>query len=209
MDLQFFGANCIVASTKNARVIVDNTLTELGQKNVPTKDEDIVLFTNARTDKPAHAKLAIDSPGEYEASNVSIVGIPARAHMDEADRKSAVMYKIDTGDLSVVCTGHIYPELSEDQLETIGKVDVLFIPVGGNGYTLDPVGALKVIKAIEPKLVVPTNYADKAIKYPVPQQDLSQAIKELSMEPKETVAKLRLKSSDLSDTTQLIVLERS
>ncbi len=47
-------------------------------------------------------------------------------------------------------------------------VDLLIVPVGGNGYTVDPVGAMKLIKAIEPKLVVPSHYADKALKYPVP-----------------------------------------
>ena len=88
-------------------------------------------------------------------------------------------------------------------------VDVLVVPVGGNGYTVDPVGALKLIKAIEPKLVVPTHYADKALKYPVPQQDLAAALKELAMETKETVAKLKLKPAELTDVTQLIVLEKS
>jgi hypothetical protein len=33
--------------------------------------------------------------------------------------------------------GHIYPELSEDQLEQIGMVDILVVPVGNSGYTLD------------------------------------------------------------------------
>jgi len=88
-------------------------------------------------------------------------------------------------------------------------IDVLVVPVGGNGYTVDPVGALKLIKAIEPKLVVPTHYDDKTLKYPVPQQTLEGALKELGMEPKETVAKLRLKPGELTDVTQLIVLEKA
>jgi L-ascorbate metabolism protein UlaG (beta-lactamase superfamily) len=83
------------------------------------------------------------------------------------------------------------------------------VPVGGNGYTVDPIGALKLIKEIEPKLVIPTHYADKALKYPVPQQELSVALKELAMEPKETVAKLKLKPTELTDVTQLIILEKS
>jgi L-ascorbate metabolism protein UlaG (beta-lactamase superfamily) len=106
-------------------------------------------------------------------------------------------------------TGHIYPDLDDKQLEAIGIVDVMVVPVGGNGYTVDPVGALKLIKEIEPKLVVPSHYADKALKFEVPQQELGNALKELAMEPKETVAKLRLKPGELSDVTQLIVLEKS
>jgi L-ascorbate metabolism protein UlaG (beta-lactamase superfamily) len=87
-------------------------------------------------------------------------------------------------------------------------VDVLVVPVGGNGYTLDPIGAAKVIKKIEPKLIIPVHYEDKGIKYEVPQVPLEEALKVLAVEPKETVAKLKLKSTELSETTQLIVLER-
>jgi L-ascorbate metabolism protein UlaG (beta-lactamase superfamily) len=88
-------------------------------------------------------------------------------------------------------------------------VDVMVVPVGGNGYTVDPVGALKLIKAVEPKLLIPTHYADKALKYEVPQQELGNALKELGMEPKESTAKLKLKPVDLTDLTQLIVIEKS
>src|SRR6185312_7236914 len=112
-------------------------------------------------------------------------------------------------DLSVLVTGHIYPELNEAQLETIGQVDVMLVPVGGNGYTVDPVGALKLIKEVEPKIIIPTHYADKSLKYEVPQQDLANALKEMAMEPKETIAKLRLKPGEMSDITQLIILEKS
>lgn len=140
---------------------------------------------------------------------MSIRGIGAQAHTDAPDQHSATMYKIDVNDIKLLITGHIYPQLSEAQLEEIGAVDVVVIPVGGHGYTLDPQGALSVIKAIEPKLIIPTNYADKSIKYPVPQLTLSEALKELGMEPKETMVKLKLKPTELSDVTQLVVVEIS
>jgi len=111
--------------------------------------------------------------------------------------------------LSVLITGHIYPELNEAQLEKIGMVDIMLVPVGGNGYTVDPVGALKLVKDVEPKLVIPTHYNDKALNFPVPQQELSNALKELGMEPTETVSKLKLKSAELSDVTKLVLLEKS
>jgi L-ascorbate metabolism protein UlaG (beta-lactamase superfamily) len=112
-------------------------------------------------------------------------------------------------DLRIVVLGHVYPELSEEQLEALGTVDVLFVPIGGNGYTLDGIGALKLIKKIEPKLIIPTHWTDKGINYPVPQADLADALKNMGMEPKETVAKLKLKAGDLADVTQLVVLERA
>jgi L-ascorbate metabolism protein UlaG (beta-lactamase superfamily) len=220
MDLQFYGANCIALITKGVRVIVDDNLASLGGKSV-LKAGDIALFSSYLTEDAAHeqtksieTKLTVDHPGEYEVSDISIIGIPARAHMDEEGKETATMYKIMSKELNVLFTGHIYPELTEDQVESIGIVDVMCVPVGGNGYTLDPVGALKVIKKIEPKLIIPTHYdggpgAGKALKYEVPQQTLEQAITGLSMEPKETVAKLKLKAGELGEVASLVVLERS
>lgn len=208
MDLQYYGANCVRIAGKKAVVTIDDNLNELGLKAV-TKPGDIVLFSAEHKEVPKDAKLVIDQPGEYEVSDISIQGIAARSHMDEAGKQSATMFKIIADDVRIVVVGHVYPELSDKQLEAIGTVDILLIPVGGNGYTLDPVGALKIIKKIEPKMVIPTHYADKAVKYEVPQQELEVAIKELAMEPKETVDKLKLKAGDfLSDVTQLVILSR-
>jgi L-ascorbate metabolism protein UlaG (beta-lactamase superfamily) len=208
MDVQFYGANCIVVTTKRARVVIDDNLSELGAKS-PAKEGDIALFTMAHADATQPAKLTIDQPGEYEVSGVSIFGIGTRAHIDEEGRHTATMYKLAVDDLSVLVAGHVYPELSDIQLETIGMIDVMIVPVGGNGYTLDGIGALKLIKKIEPKLVIPTHYADDKLAFPVPQQSLEDGLKALAMQPKETLTKLRVKVSELGETTQLVVVEHS
>ena len=207
MELQFYGANCLGVTYKGTRIIIDDNLAALGAKAV-TKPADVALFTGPHEGDNS-ARISFDRPGEYEVADISIAGIAARPHIEAEGDFGATMFKLTAGDMSILVTGHVYPELSEAQLETINQVDVLVVPIGGNGYTVDPVGALKLIKAIEPKLVVPTHYADKALKYPVPQQSLADALKELGMEPKETVGKLKLKGSELGDLTQLIILEKS
>lgn len=207
MEIQYFGGNCVRITTKQASIVVDDNLSELGAKPI-TKDDDIVLNTNTEVVKTTEGgRLGIVQPGEYEVSNVSVQGVGARAHLD-ADGTKATVYKLLADDLRVVITGHIHPDLTDDELEAIGTVDVLIIPVGGSGYTLDPVGALKVIKEIEPKIIIPTHYSDGKLKYEVPQLELAAALKELGMEPAETVAKLKLKGGELPENTQLIVLER-
>jgi L-ascorbate metabolism protein UlaG (beta-lactamase superfamily) len=207
MDLQFYGANCVSLTHRGTRFVVDDNLADLGAKTV-TKADDIALFTGSHGSTRA-GRITFDIPGEYEVADTSVIGIAARAHIDEQGQMNATMFKLIVGEQSVLVTGHIYPELSEAQLEAIGLVDLLIVPVGGNGFTVDPVGALKLIKDIEPKLVIPTHYADKALKYPAPQQDLATALKELAMEPKETTTKLKLKPTELTDVTQLIILEKS
>ncbi|HET7320236.1 MAG TPA: MBL fold metallo-hydrolase [Candidatus Saccharimonadales bacterium] len=207
MDLQFYGANCVSISYKGSRIVVDDNLSDLGGKSI-LKPEDVALYTMAHGE-PKACRIALDQPGEYEVGDISIMGIAARAHMDEEGQRTATMYKLVAGEFNVLVTGHVHPDLPEKIWEQIGLVDVMFVPVGGSGYTLDPVGALKLIKEIEPKLVIPTHYDDKSLKYPVPQLGLGGALKELAMEPKETVPKLKLKPTDLTDITQLVVLEKS
>lgn len=207
MDVQFYGANCVVLSGKQARVVIDDTLAGLGAKSV-TRDGDICLFTATKpVDIPAKPKLVIDMPGEYEASNVSIVGIQVRAHMDEDKQKNGVMYKITWGETKYLVTGHAFPKLSEAELEMIGIVDVMFVPVGGNGYTLDATGALQLIKQIEPKVVIPTHYADSRLSYEVPQTELEDALKTLGMEAKQAGAKYQFKPAEVTGSTELVVLD--
>jgi L-ascorbate metabolism protein UlaG (beta-lactamase superfamily) len=208
MDIQFYGANCVAITTSKVRVVVDDNLADLGGKTV-TKSGDIALFTAAHGTPQQETKMTIDCPGEYETLDVSIYGIPARAHIDEAKQKNSTMYKIVSHDVKVLVLGHVYPELSESQLEAIGPIDILVVPVGGNGFTLDPTGATTLIKEIEPKLVIPVYYDDPSLKFPMPAQSLDQALQGLGMEPRERVAKLKVKAGDLGDVMQLVVLEKA
>jgi len=206
MELQYFGANCVRINTKKTSVIVDDNLANVGLKSV-TKPTDIALYTNTQI-PPAEAQFTADMPGEYEVADVVIRGVGARSHMGEEDKTTGTIFTISSSDLKVAVVGHIYPELSEEQLEQIGRVDIAIVPVGGNGYTLDGTGALSVIKKLEPRVVIPTHYADRGLKYEVPQAELADALKNLGMEVSETLDKYKPKAGELSDTTHLIVLER-
>jgi L-ascorbate metabolism protein UlaG (beta-lactamase superfamily) len=209
MEIQYYGANCVTLTAKNARIVIDDNLSTVGAKTV-RKPGDVVLQTSSVIghENSHGAKIFIDRPGEYEVSGVFIYGIAARAHMDEEDCKTATVYKLIIDDIKVLVTGHIYPALTDRQMEEIGMIDVMVVPVGGNGYTTDGIGALKLLKTVEPKVVIPVHYSDNELSYPVPQQELSTAVKALSMEPSEAVSKLKIKSTDLGDTLKLVVLER-
>lgn len=208
MDIQYFGGNCISLTGKGVRIIVDDNLTELNSKAI-TRHGDIALFTGSHHSSASGASVEIDTPGEYEISNLSIIGIAARGHMDDPGSNQATMYKILADDVTYFLTGHVYPELNDEQLEAIGMIDVMCVPVGGNGYTLDADGALQLIKLVEPKIVVPTHYADQSLRYPVEQRSLEDALKKIGMEIRETAQKFRFKPGDQLATTQLEILTRS
>jgi hypothetical protein len=207
VEVQFYGANCIRIVYKKAGVVIDDNLESLGLSSV-TKEGDVFLRTHGEFTPKKQPKIIIDGPGEYEVSDISVKAIAARAHMDEEKQTTATIYKLDVADIRVVVAGHVFADLTDDQLEELGTVDVLIVPVGNSGYTLDAIGASKVIKKFEPKIVIPTHYADKAINYEVPQASLEDAIKDLPFELKETVPKLKLKHSDIPEIPEIVILER-
>ena len=59
---------------------------------------------------------------------------------------------------ALIChTGHVGEPFNEDQLELIGHVDVVLLPVGG-AYTMGPENAKKVTEQLKPKIAVPMHY---------------------------------------------------
>lgn len=201
MDIEYKGGNCVVLTTKKTTIAVDPKLAGLGLRDQGEK-ADVELLTQPQFAAPhGEEAVIIDGPGEYEVENVSIKGVSALAHLDPKGAPlKATMYRVETSEFSIVIVGHIHPELTEEQLESLGVADILIVPVGGNGYTLDATGAVQLVRAVDPKLVIPTHYADSAVKFEVPQAELGDFLKELGATPQEEVAKLKLKPGVLGET---------
>jgi hypothetical protein len=194
-DIEYKGANCVVISSKKGTIITDPKLSLVGLKDLTLKD-DVELATEARfaLNSP-DARLSIEGPGEYGVANFDIRGIAAQRHLDsESDPKISTIYRVEIADVRIAILGNIYEKLSDEQLEEIGVVDIVIIPVGGNGYTLDATGAAGLVRKIDPKAVIPVHYADPALKYEVPQESLDVFVKELGA-PIEETAKYKVKSA--------------
>lgn len=206
MDIEYKGANCIVITTKKATVVIDPKLSGVGLKDVVPKNA-VVIATQA--DLLAHSDdaVVIDRPGEYEVRDVSISGVAAERMIDHDKSQAATMYRLTVGDVRFAVVGHVAAPLTDEQLETLGVVDVAIVPVGGSGYTLDAHHAVSVVRQIDPKAVIPTHYADKALSYEVPQMDLEPFVKELGAPQTETTPKWKLKT--LPEILTLVELERT
>jgi len=194
-EIEYKGANCIVVSSKKASIVIDPKLSLVGLKDASVKDA-IELATEARFMLNSEdAKLIIEGPGEYGVADFDIHGIAAQRHLDaESDPKISTIYRIEAGEIRLAVIGNIYEKLSEIQLEEIGIVDVLVVPVGGSGYTLDATGAAALTRQVDPKIVVPVHYDDPALKYEVPQSEVEVFIAELGVEVEE-MPKLKLKNA--------------
>lgn len=209
-DLEYKGGNTVIFSSKKVSITVDPKLSVVGLKDVKTKDEvELATETRFSINNP-EARIIIDSPGEYEVGDFTIRGIAATRHIDTPEQeKLSTVYRLECGDVKVAVLGNIDTKLDEDQLEAIGVVDILIIPVGGGGYTLDATSAAALTRSIEPKVVIPVHYADSALKYEVPQDELATFVSELGA-PVETSAKYKVKSStSLPAVLTVIELTRS
>lgn len=194
-DIEYKGGNCVVVATKKTTAVIDPKISLVGLKDVSAKDA-VEIATEARfATNSKDAQLLIEGPGEYELGDFSIRGISAIRHLDNNDAEPiSTIYRLEVGELRIGILGNIASKLEEDQLEALGVVDILIIPVGGGGYTLDATSAATLVRSIDPKVVVPTHYADSALKYEVPQDTLETFVKELGA-PIETVAKYKVKAA--------------
>lgn len=210
MEIEYKGANCLVISVGKIKLVTDPKLSAVGQKDHIVKGA-IQLATETDMVINTDQKLTIDGPGEYEVSGVSIKGVVAASYNAEDDkRKDSTIYTVHAGTVRLCIVGRIKGELDEDQLEAIGVVDVLAIPVGGGGYTLDAHAAVATARQINPKVIIPIHYADASLKYSAPQAELADFIKEFGASEHEKVAKLKLKSgTGLPELTSVIEITRT
>lgn len=207
MEIEYKGANCVVISTKKATVVVDPKLSTVGLRDITVKSA-IVTATQEGLSGPSDV-LVIDRPGEYEVRGVSIKGIPSERMIDHDGTRQNTMYRFVVDDVRIAVIGHTAVPLDEVQLETLGVIDVAIIPVGGNGYTLDGHQAVSVVRQLDPRVVIPTHYADSSLKYEVPQMEVEPFIKELGAPSVEKMTKWKVKNGVLPESLTVIELERT
>ncbi len=210
-EIEYKGGNGLVLSTKKASIVVDPKTSVVGLKDLNVKDAIEIATEERFALNAADAKLVIEGPGEYGVADFDIRGVAAQRHLDtESDPKRSTMYRIEAGDIRVALIGNIYEKLTEDQLEQLGVVDIAILPVGGGGYTLDPEGAATIVRAVDPRVVIPVHYNDGALKYEVPQAEVDEFVTALGVPAEDVTGKYKLKNAAaLPPTLTIIKLARS
>ena len=130
-EVEYKGANSVIISTKKSTLVVDPKVSVAGLKDVSTKDA-VELATEARFSVTNDdARLNIEGPGEYGVGEFDIKGIAAQRHLDsESDPLASTIYRVEVGEVRIAIIGNIYEKLSDNQLEELGLIDILIIPVG-------------------------------------------------------------------------------
>ncbi|MBZ9569902.1 MBL fold metallo-hydrolase [Patescibacteria group bacterium] len=198
---------------KNSQVdlVIDPFDEKIGLE-VPSLETDILLITHHHHDhdnvKAIKGKpFLISGPGEYEIKEVFIQGIPAfHDNVGGKERGLNTIYTIETEEIRLCHLGDLgQKELTSGQLEEIGDIDILMIPVGGV-YTISAKGASKIISQLEPKIVIPMHYFIPKLKIKL--EGLNKFLKTMGVKTPEILKKFLIKKKNLpANGTKIIILK--
>jgi len=204
----------IKAEGKESDVIiaVDPFDESIGLK-VPKVKASVLLITHNHKDHSNKKTIisddlfVIETPGEYEVKGVYVKGIEAFHDQTEGkERGSVVVYKIEAEGISLCHLGDLgQKELTPEQVEAIGEVDVLLVPVGGN-YTIAAKEAAGIAAQIEPRIIIPMHYKLPNLK--VDLDGVDKFLKQMGQESQTPEKKLKLTTKSMpTEETKVILLE--
>jgi len=144
----------------------------------------------------------ISGPGEYEVGGIFVKGFASPSHYD-GDEKINTIYSFVVDGMNICFLGaYDGANFPTKVREAIDGVDVLFLPIGGQG-TLNAVEASKLAVKMEAKIVIPVHYGEVGDK-----DALKIFLKESDAEGVKAIEKLTLKKKDLDGKDgDVVVLE--
>ena len=202
------GHSCFRIKGSQAIVITDPYPPGLGY-SLGKQTADIVtvshqhpshMYTEAISGEPR----IVSGPGEYEISGVLIIGI-ATFHdsVRGQTRGKNTVYLMEIDGISICHLGDLGHVLSSEQVEEIGDIDVLLLPVGGVS-TINAAMAAEVIRQLEPKVVIPMHYKTPLLKRELDPVD--DFLREMGVGQVEPRARLSVSRTNLPPGTQVFIL---
>lgn len=209
MDITWLGHSCFRLKGSHATVITDPYSPGLGYSlGKPTAR--IVTISH---EHPGHSYIdgvgsqpkVVSRPGEYEISEVLIIGI-ATFHDGEGGKKRGknTVFLMEIDEIAVCHLGDLGHVLTSEQIEDIGNVDVLMLPVGGVSTINAPMAA-EVVRQLEPKVVIPMHYKTPVLKREL--ETVDRFLKEIGAKQVASQPKLSVNKSNLPLTSQVFLLD--
>jgi L-ascorbate metabolism protein UlaG (beta-lactamase superfamily) len=206
MDLTWYGLSCFRLTERNhATVVTDPYNGHLGLPALKLK-ADILTISH---DAPGHNCLtavsgynhALVGPGEYEIGGVFINAVAS--HPKNNTDKRNIIFVFDYKGLTVAHLGDLNRVPTQAQVDALGQVNILLLPVGG-GNTLNAAQAAEVVSMLEPNIVVPMHYALPELNLEL--DSLERFLKEIGVTEAEPEAMLKVSASTLPEETQVVIL---
>jgi L-ascorbate metabolism protein UlaG (beta-lactamase superfamily) len=148
--------------------------------------------------------FVIRGPGEYEFREMFIDGYLSKTTYDGKERINTI-YALEIDKMKIAFLGaHGESDISNEMKEDVDEIDVLFVPIGGEGV-MDAQEAYKLAVKREPKIIIPIHFGSIGEK-----DALKKFLEEGGAEDVKPVDKLTIKLKDLIDKKgEIVVLEPS
>ena len=209
MTITWYGHSCFRLESKDLSVLIDPFSPEIGLRPPKIKDA-VVLVSHGHYDHnnieglPRESFLA-KGPGEYEIKGIFIRGIQSFHDKSQGQERGLnTIYSIKMEDMNLVHLGDFGQEKpSEEQIEKMGDVDILMIPIGGT-YTLNYKEAVEAIQEIESKIVIPMHYKIPGLKIDLDGPE--KFLKEMSLTPEKAEKVWKIQKKNLPVEEMKVVL---
>lgn len=210
MDITWFGHSCFRIKGKDATLVTDPISSELGYPEAGL-EADIVTLSHRH---PGHDNAAsvgngprvVGGPGEYEIRDVFILGMGTFHDSSQGEERGKnTVYLIELDDIRVCHLGDLGHALSPQQVEELGNVDVVMVPVGGVS-TIDAKTAREVVLVLGAKIVIPMHYQTEVSSWLEP---VNPFLKEMGVTEPVLQAKFAITRSAVPPETQVVLLEQS
>ena len=220
LDITWFGRRCFSIRTRDLGVVTD-PYDEVHDKVVraplvkavtwsgPPTGPPSLFAPDGRTEAPnGKSWREIRGPGEYEISEVLITGVGTAYHTAEGEDGAGspgrnTVYAIEVEGIVVCHLGDLQKPLESGQVEKLGDVGVLVMPIG----TVNSVKAsVEAARVLEPSIVVPMDYPGPGS---AESESLSRFMKEMGVPAPEGQRRLHVTASSMPDQTQVALLESS
>lgn len=163
MKLTWLGHSCFLVEQDGYRIVLDPYVNVVGHADVRAEAHE-VLCSHQHYDHNAVEGVTLL---EKRESPFAIRKVET-CHDEQggALRGDNTIHVLTAGGVSVAHLGDLGHQLTAEQLEELGSVDGILIPVGGT-YTVDAEGAKRVCDAVNPKWVIPMHYRHGSYGFPV------------------------------------------
>ena len=168
MKIKWFGQSCFMITSENGtKVLTDPFKKMLGYK-LPEIEANIVSTSHEHGDHNninavKSSFVHINELGEFSEDGIEIKGVETfHDKFSGSKRGKNTVYNFKIDEINICHCGDLGHILTSNQIEKIGNVDILLLPVGGLA-TINAFDAAQVIKQLNPTIVIPMHYKTKAL----------------------------------------------
>lgn len=217
VTVQWFGQSSFEITGKDGVRIVTDPYKPggfdgaIGYKPI-TISADIVTVSHEHADHNytegiGGSPTILRNPGKQTIKGIEFEGITSNHDkVFGTQRGKNTIFKFTIDGIAFCHLGDLGTTLSKAQLQAIGKVNILFIPVGGT-FTIDWQDAYKVIDQLNPNIVIPMHYKTDVVKLPL--AEVKDFLSKGGKQPvnEMTISKLEITKDKLPKSTKTIVMQ--